>query len=107
MVILQNQNQVYTDIVRHLKQNVCSTPVPVAHSERKVRIRTDFHYKSETAQDSWKNKYSKHVKQSCRGFYTPAHIPYASVGEVSLDIKDLVLSTLGSLEVKSAGQQVC
>ena len=27
------------------------------------------------------------VKESVRGFYTPAHVPYASVGDVCLDVK--------------------
>ena len=40
-------------------------------------------------------KYNRNVKQSVRGFYTPAHVPYASIGDVCLDVKDLVVKTVG------------
>lgn len=45
--------------------------------------------------DQWKDRYNRHVKQSVCGFYTPPHVPYASVGEVCLDMRDLVISTVG------------
>lgn len=100
MVILQkHENQLYTDIVRTLKQNlqreVHRSSSSETHDERKVRIRTECYYKSQLLDDHWREKYNRHVAQSVRGFYTPAHVPYASVGDVCLDVKDLVLSTIG------------
>ena len=100
MVILQkHENQVYADIVRTLKQNfrteVQTSSNSETHCERKVRIRNECYYKSQTLDDHWRERYNRHVKQSVRGFYTPAHVPYASVGDVCLDIKDLVLNTVG------------
>lgn len=98
MVVLQkSENQVYVDIVRSLKQNFRSEPIQPSppQSERKVRIRTNCHYRSELTEDHWRDRYNRHVKQSLRGFYTPAHVPYASVGDVCLDVRDLVNSTVG------------
>ena len=91
MVVLQkSDNQLYADIVRYLKQNFRSEfqpPFVALHGERKVRIRTGFHYKSQLSEDHWREKYKRNVKQSVRGFYTPAHFPYASVGDICLDVK--------------------
>lgn len=98
MVVLQkSENQVYTDIVRSLKQNFRSESQPPqqTQSERKVRIRTNRHYRSELTEDHWKDKYNRRAKQSVCGFYTPAHVPYASVGDLCLDVKDLVVNTVG------------
>lgn len=98
MVVLQkSENQVYADIVRSLKQNFrgSETQPSLPQGERKVRIRTNRHYKSELTANHWKEKYNRHVNQSFRGFYTPAHVPYASVGEVCLDVRDLVVNTVG------------
>ena len=100
MVIPQKyENQLYTDIVRSLKQNLRREVHRSSSSEtkgkRKVRIRTECYYKSQLLDDHWREKYNRHVAQSVRGFYTPAHIPYASVGDICLDVKDLVLSTIG------------
>ena len=99
MVVPQkSENQVYADIVRSLKQNFRTEIQPStssARGERKVRIRTDCHYKSQLSEDHWREKYNRHVKQSVRGFYTPGHIPYASVGDVCLDVRDLVVKTVG------------
>ena len=97
MVVLQKaENQIYTDIVRNLKQNFRPETQPsLTQEERKVRIRTNRHYKSEITEDHWKDKYNRHVKQRARGFYTPAHVPYASVGDVCLDVRDLVVNTVG------------
>lgn len=99
MVVPQkSENQVYADIVRSLKQNLRTEiqPSSVAHGgERKVRIRTGCNYKSQFSDDHWRDKYDRHVKQSVGGFYTPAHVPYASIGDVCLDIRDLVLKTVG------------
>lgn len=98
MVVLQkSENQVYVDIVRSLKQNFRTEiqPSSVSHGQRKVRIRTDCHYKSRLSEDHWREKYSRHLRQSVCGFYTPAHVPYASVGDVSLDVRDLVVKTVG------------
>ena len=98
MVVLQkSENQVYTDIVRSLKQNFRSETQPPqqTQSERKVRIRTNCHYRSELTEDHWKEKYNRRVKQSVGGFYTPAHVPYASVGDLCLDVRDLVVKTVG------------
>ncbi|XP_015762706.1 PREDICTED: uncharacterized protein LOC107341759 [Acropora digitifera] len=99
MVIPQKyENQLYTDIVRSLKQNLRREVHRSSSSEtkgkRKVRIRTECYYKSQLLDDHWREKYNRHVAQSVRGFYTPAHIPYASVGDICLDVKDLVLSTI-------------
>lgn len=97
MVGLQKtENQIYADIIRSLKQNFRSEPqMSLTQSDRKVRIRTNRYYKSELTEDHWKDKYNRHVKQRLCGFYTPAHLPYASVGDVCLDIRDLVLDTVG------------
>lgn len=80
MVVLQkSDNQLYADIVRCLKQNFRSEfqpPFVASHGERKVRIRTGCHYKSHLPEDHWREKYNRNVKQSVRGFYTPAHVPY-------------------------------
>ena len=99
MVVLQkSDNQLYADIVRCLKQNFRSEfqrPFVAPHGERKVRIRTGCHYKSQLPEDHWREKYNRNVKQSVRGFYTPAHVPYASIGDVCLDVKDLVVKTVG------------
>ena len=98
MVVLQkSENQVYTDIVRSLKQNFrAEIQAPsTAHGERKVRIRTNRYYKSQLTEDHWREKYNRHVKQSARGFYTPPYVPYASVGDVCLDVRDLVVKTVG------------
>ena len=46
-----------------------------------------FRYKSQLSEDHWREKYKRNVKQSVRGFYTPAHFPYASVGDICLDVK--------------------
>lgn len=97
MVGLQKtENQIYADIIRSLKQNFRSEPqMSLTQSDRKVRIRTNRYYKSELTEDHWKDRYNRHVKQRLCGFYTPAHLPYASVGDVCLDIRDLVLDTVG------------
>lgn len=98
MVVLQkSENQVYSDIVRSLRQNFRPEPIQPSppRSERKVRIRTNRHYRSQPPDDHWKERYNRHMKQSVRGFYTPAHIPYASVGDVCLDVRELVVSTVG------------
>lgn len=98
MVVLQkSENQVYSDIVRSLRQNFRPEPIQPSppQSERKVRIRTSRHYRSQLPDDHWKERYNRHMKQSVRGFYTPAHIPYASVGDVCLDMRELVVSTVG------------
>ena len=52
--------------------------------------------KSQLPEDHWREKYNRNVKQSVRGFYTPVHVPYASVRYVCLDVKDLVVKTVGS-----------
>ena len=91
-------NQLYADIVRSLKQNSRSEfqpPFVAPHGERKVRIRTGCRYKSQLLEDHWREKYNRNVKQSVRGLYTPAHVPYASVGDVCLDVTDLVVKTVG------------
>ncbi|KAK2560244.1 hypothetical protein P5673_017229 [Acropora cervicornis] len=116
MVIPQKyENQLYTDIVRSLKQNLRREVHRSSSSEtkgkRKVRIRTECYYKSQLLDDHWRQKYNRHVAQSVRGFYTPAHIPYASVGDICLDVKDLVLSTIGCAgqdadKVKTSGHLV-
>ena len=99
MVVLQKpDNQLYADIVRSLKQNSRSEfqpPFVAPHGDRKVRIRTGCHYQSQLPEDHWQEKYNRNVKQSVQGFYTPAHVPYASVGDVCLDVKDLVVKTVG------------
>lgn len=98
MVVLQkSENQIYTDIVRSLKQNFRpeTQPPQQPQIERKVRIRTNRHYKSELTQDHWKDKYNRREKQTTSGFYTPAHVPYASVGDLCLDMRDLVVNTVG------------
>lgn len=97
MVGLQKtENQIYADIVRSLKQNFRSEPqMSLTQSDRKVRIRTNRYYKSELTEGHWKDKYNRHVKQRLCGFYTPADLPYASVGDVCLDMRDLVLDTVG------------
>ena len=81
MVVLQkSDNQLYADIVRSLKQNFrfeFQPPFVVPHGKRKVRVRTGCHYKSQLPEDHWQEKYNRNVKQSVRGFYTPAHVPYA------------------------------
>ena len=98
MVVSQkSENQVNTDIVRSLKQNFrAEIQAPsTAHGERKVRIRTNCYYKSQPTEDHWREKYNRHVKQSVRGFYTPAHIPYTPVGDVYLDLRNLIEKTVG------------
>ena len=98
MVVLQkSEHPVYVDIVRNLKQNFRSEAIQPSPPEsvRKVRIRTNCHYRSELSEDQWRDRYNRHVKQSLCGFYTPLHVPYASVGDVCLDVRDLVNSTVG------------
>lgn len=98
MVVLQkSENQLYSDIVRSLRQNFRPEAIQPSppRSERKVRIRTNRHYRSQLPDEHWKERYNRHMKQSVRGFYTPAHIPYASVGDVCLDVRELVVSTVG------------
>ncbi|PFX14268.1 hypothetical protein AWC38_SpisGene21589 [Stylophora pistillata] len=97
MVVPQKtENQFYADIVRSLRQNFRSEPqLSVTRGEKKVRIRTNRLYKSALTEDHWRDKYNRHVKQRLRGFYTPAHVPYASVGDVCLDTRDLVMKTVG------------
>ena len=98
-VVLQKpDNQLYADIVRSLKQNSRSEfqpPFVAPHGDRKVRIRMGCHYKSQLPEDHWQEKYNRNVKQSVQGFYTPAHVPYASVGDVCLNVKDHVVKTVG------------
>ena len=66
MVVLQkSDNQLYADIVRSLKQNFRSEfqpPFVAPHGERKVRIRTGCHYKSQLPEDHWREKYNRNVK---------------------------------------------
>ena len=109
MVIFQSQNQIHVDVVRELKRNTRTTstaPATSANSGKKVKIRTEEHYKSNPADDRWKTKYDKRMRQSQRGFYTPAHIPYACLGDVNLDVRNLVLDTLGSTQTDTAAVQV-
>ena len=104
MVVSQkSENQVYTDIVRSLKQNFrAEIQAPsTAHGERKVRIRTNCYYKSQLAEDHWQEKYNRYMKQSVRGFYTPA-----SVGDVCLDVRDLVEKTVGCDQAKKPSRSV-
>ena len=93
----KSENQIYTDIVRSLKQNFrAEIQAPsTTHGERKERIRTNCYYKSQLTEDHWREKYNRHMKQSVRGFYTPPHIPYALVGDACLDVRVLVEETVG------------
>ena len=98
----QSHSQTYGEIVRQLKQsNNARQPEKTAHSERKVRIRTEKHYKPEHSESHWKEKYQRHFKQKSCGFYTPAHVPYTTVGDLNLDLRDLVFESLGKDEAKS------
>ena len=95
-MLQKSDNQLYAEIVRNLKLNLKPRRfAAIARSESKVRIRTDCFYKSKVPKDHWRKKYNRHVKQSFCGFYTPAHVPFATVGDVYLDVRDLVLSTVG------------
>ena len=99
MVVLQkSDNQLYADIVQCLKQNFRSEfqpPFVAPHGERKSPNSNGLSLQSQLPEDHWREKYNRNVKQSGRGFYTPAHVPYASVGDVCLDVKDLVVKTVG------------
>ena len=99
MVVLQkSDNQLYADIVQCLKQNFRSEfqpPFVAPHGERKSPNSNGLSLQSQLPEDHWREKYNRNVKQSVRGFYTPAHVPYASVGDVCLDVKDLVVKTVG------------
>ena len=78
MAVLQkSENQIYADIVGSLKQKFRSEFQPsfvAPHGERKVRIRTGCHYQSQLPEDHWQEKYNRNVKQSIRGFFTPASV---------------------------------
>ena len=53
------------------------------------------HYKSQLPENHWRENYNRNVKQSVRGFCTPAHVSYASIRDVCLDVKYLVVKTVG------------
>ena len=61
-------------------------------SEFKRVVITNRNYRKTIGE---KSTIYRNVKQSVRGLYTPAHVPYASVGDVCLDVKDLAVKTAG------------
>jgi hypothetical protein len=95
-VNVHQHQQVPVEIVRNLRQNFKPTEQHV-HQENKVQIRTQRHYKPDKGENHWKNKYLRHARQRSCGFYTPAHIPYQTVGKVGLDLKELVDESLEHL----------
>lgn len=96
---VHQHQQLPAEIVKNLKQTF-KHPEPFVHVENKVKIRTGQHYKPEKPRNSWRTKYHRNVRQRSCGFYTPAHVPYQNVGEVVLDLKELVDGSLGSLRPK-------
>ena len=68
MVVLQkSENQVYSDIIRSLRQNFRPEPIQPSppRSERKVRIRTNRHYRSQLPDDHWKRKVQPPYETEC------------------------------------------
>ncbi|XP_032217825.2 uncharacterized protein LOC5517524 isoform X2 [Nematostella vectensis] len=100
-VHVHTQQQLPAEIVKQLRQNF-KQPKRKVHRENKVQIRTDRYYKPLKGPNHWKTKYSRHVGQMKCGFYTPAHVPYETVGDVGLDVKELVFKTLNTEERKIA-----
>jgi len=93
---VHHNQQLPAEIVKTLKQNF-KPPEQFVHFENKVQIRTDQHYRPDKGEHAWREIYDRHVMQKSSGFYTPSHIPYESVGEVVLDLRDLVDGSLKKL----------
>lgn len=55
----------------------------------------NWYYRLELIDDYWKDRYNCYVKQSVCGFYILVYVFYVLVGEVCLDMCDLVISVVG------------
>lgn len=96
---VHHTQQLPAEIVKNLKQNFKKPQPTAVHYENKVHIRTNQHYRPDKGNNTWKIKYYRHEKHKTSGFYTPAHIPYETVGDVVLDLRELVDGSLRSLMV--------
>lgn len=94
--VVHHQQHLPSEIVKNLRLNFKPIKDDV-HEENKVQIRTSRHYKPEKDDKHWKNNYHRHQRQQSCGFYTPAHIPYQTIGKVGLDLKELVEESLEHL----------
>ena len=62
----------------------------------KIQIRNETIYKPIRSKRAWKLKYDRHERQTTRGFFSPVAKPYETFGELELDLRELVLKTLGA-----------
>ena len=46
--------------------------------------------------EAWKKKYERHGEQGLNGFFSPVSQPYETFGELELDLRELVVKTLGA-----------
>ena len=62
----------------------------------KIQIRNETIYKPIRSKRAWKLKYDRNERQTTRGFFSPVAKPYETFGELELDLRELVLKTLGA-----------
>ena len=78
------------------KSTTTKTQCPSLAFGAKIQIRNETIYKPVRSKRAWKAKYDRHEYQTTRGFFSPISKPYATFGELELDLRELVLKTLGA-----------
>jgi hypothetical protein len=78
------------------KSTTITTKTPSFPFGTKIQIRNETIYKPVRSKKAWKLKYNRHEYQTTRGFFTPVAKPYETFGELELDLRELVLKTLGA-----------
>jgi hypothetical protein len=87
--------------VKQCFENKSTTTTATKVSEQgplsaKIQIRNETIYKPIRSKKAWKLKYDRHERQTTRGFFSPVAKPYETFGELELDLRELVLKTLGA-----------
>ncbi|XP_048590373.1 uncharacterized protein LOC125573707 [Nematostella vectensis] len=95
-LLAQRHDRYARDVVQTVKK-VYHAPVRTPGMdlvETKVAIRKGLHYKGAKNPEAWREKYHRRLKQSRDGFATPSHVPYASIGDVIVNTRELVFTSL-------------
>lgn len=100
-IVQANQLNPSIEITKELRQCFARRKKTVTNPLQgdKIQIRNDIIYKPHRSDDAWKKKYERHELQAKSGFFSPVAKPYATFGELELDLRSLVVKTLGTSSV--------
>ena len=101
------QIQSPAEITKEARQCFDSSKTRQLPSSEKIQIRNNVIYKPVRANDAWKRKYRRHKKQGTSGFFSPVAQPYETFGKLELDLRKLVIQTLGQKTVSSRNLGNC